>query len=155
MGQLHTACVLPVGAGGPAPFGAAKLVGLSLSNTVRDYGVSCVRFQLDPVPGPISNLAIQIVSRNFGAIGTWPSEKITWTRPSSPSLPTLIGYDVTVTTDGQPNLSYRIQPGTQVQLESLGPVRAVPGQRVCATIKPVNQLGLAGPSAGPVCAVVQ
>lgn len=155
MGQLHTACVLPVGAGGPAPFGAAKLAEPALSNTVRDHTVSCVRFQLDPMPGPISNLSMQIVSRNFGAIGTWPSEKITWTRPSRPSPSTLIGYDVKVTADGQPSMSYRIAPSTQVQLEASGPARTVRGQRLCATITPVNQLGLAGPTAGPVCAVVQ
>jgi len=155
----YTACITPVGSGGPAPYGAVKHGGVdaqgNFSNTFVDHSPSCINVKLDPAPTAVIKPTITIIRKNFGAVGTWPTEQITWQRPSTPSLPTLLRYRVEVTSSLYGTGSIETQASSNTTLQVTGPVRTVRGERLCTRITPISSPFTAGPTSPAVCTTVQ
>lgn len=151
MGVDYLACVTPIGMGGAAPFGAAQKYGANNSDVAWDLSYSCSKFNLNPVPSEVSGLSVAMVSRDFGAAGVWPSEKVTWSRPASPALPSKIYYRVGVSVNGSSPTYTTINEGTV----KLGPARTVKGDRICVTVTPYSEPATAGVATEPKCVTVE
>lgn len=156
---VYTVCVRPVGAEGMAPLGASRYsrVGTPsrLSDTFADYGSACKQFPMDPTPTPVVEPELQIAPRDFGAIGFWPAEKVTWTRPRTPAAPAPVAYRIQISVDGSPAQTIELAHTGQQRLQASGSARTIKGQRICATITPIAQPATPGPTSGPVCGVVE
>lgn len=151
MGVDYLACVTPIGVGGFAPFGAAQKYGANNSDVAWDLSYSCSKFSLNPAPSSVPNLAVEMVRRDFGAAGVWPSEKVTWSRPASPAMPSKVYYRVGVSVNGALPTYTTVNEGTV----KMGPARTVKGDRICVTVTPYSEPATAGVATEAKCVTVE